>query len=65
MFVMWAVAGYLYREYTKEWCGFPLFTIATAPFFCVYSVYDSVVHERCFSVKSKYFVFYVFLALSS
>jgi hypothetical protein len=28
-----------YRVYTKEWCGFPLFTIETAPFFCVYSIH--------------------------
>jgi hypothetical protein len=28
-----------YRIYTKKWCGFPLFTIETAPLFCVYSVY--------------------------
>jgi hypothetical protein len=28
-----------YRVHTKEWCGFPLFTIETAPFFCVYPVY--------------------------
>jgi hypothetical protein len=27
--------GPIYRVYTKEWCGFPLFTIESAPFFCV------------------------------
>ena len=27
-----------YRVYTKGWCGLPLFTIETAPFFCVYPV---------------------------
>jgi hypothetical protein len=30
---------HIYRVYTKEWRGLPLFTIETAPFFCVYSVY--------------------------
>jgi hypothetical protein len=25
-----------YSVYTKEWCDSPLFTIETAPFFCVY-----------------------------
>jgi hypothetical protein len=30
---------YIYRIYTNEWCGVPLFTIETAPFFCVYPVY--------------------------
>ena len=31
---------HILQVYTKEWCGFPLFTIATAPFFCVYPVYS-------------------------
>jgi hypothetical protein len=29
----------IYRIYTNEWCGFPLFTIETAPFFCVDPVF--------------------------
>jgi hypothetical protein len=28
-----------YRAYTKEWCGYILFTFDTAPFFCVCPVY--------------------------
>jgi hypothetical protein len=37
----------LYRVYKKEWCGIPLFTIETAPFFCVYPV-------RTFNVYIKF-----------
>jgi hypothetical protein len=32
------VSSRIYRVYTKEWCGFPLCTIETAPLFCVYPV---------------------------
>jgi hypothetical protein len=35
----------LYRIYTKEWCGSPLFTIETAPVFCVYPVFVRFVYD--------------------
>jgi hypothetical protein len=30
---------YVYRVYTKEWCVSIVFTIETAPLFCVYPVF--------------------------
>jgi hypothetical protein len=30
---------YIYRESTKEWCGFNVYYMNTAPFFCVCPVY--------------------------
>jgi hypothetical protein len=52
-----AVVG-IYRVYTKEWCGFPLLTIETAPFFCVHPVYDDctycMVHEKFLMLKPRF-----------
>ena len=37
---------YIYRVYTKEWCCFPLFTIESALFFCVYLYIYTGIHKR-------------------
>jgi hypothetical protein len=38
----------IYWAYTKEWCGFNVYYMNTAPFVCVYSVYNylSILKER-------------------